>query len=60
LLEEFNKKTFKMQQKATDLNKLFKTLILDMDASVMETEQMLADEIKILIREQQIITKNYY
>lgn len=49
-----------MQQKATDLNKLFKTLILDMDASVMETEQMLADEIKILIREQQIITKNYY
>jgi len=60
LLEEFNEKTYKMQQKSRDLNKLFKKLILDLDASVTETEFIFQDEIKNLILEQQVLSKKYY
>lgn len=59
LLEEFNEKTRLMQLKSRDLNNLVKTLILDIDASVMETEGIFQDEIKTLIEEQQTLVKNY-
>lgn len=41
-----------MQNKAKDLNNLFKTLILDIDASVMGTEMIFQEEIKTFIEEQ--------
>lgn len=42
-----------MQKKSRDLKNFVKTLILDIDASVMETEGIFQDEIKNLIEEQQ-------
>jgi len=40
LLEEFNQKTYTMQQKSKSLHRSMKQLILDIDGSVQETEKI--------------------